>query len=70
MDKVRKYKAKEYALYKGETYIGEGTIRQLSERYGHSMKVLNWYNCKAAKRRFENTTKNNHLILVPLEYDE
>lgn len=70
MDKVRSYKAREYALYKGENYLGEGTIRQLSERFGYTIKTLQWYNCIAAKRRFEKTSKNNHVFLISLNDDE
>lgn len=49
MQKNRKYIV--YALYKGDEFIGEGTIHELSKQTGLKTNTLRFYMSKAYQKR-------------------
>lgn len=61
-----------YAAYRGERYIGYGTLKELAKLLGVKRRTLLWYRYPAAKKRVEKTEKNRkiqskggiHLILL------
>lgn len=61
-----------YAAYRGERFVGEGTLTELAELLGVKRRTLLWYRYPAAKKRVEATEKNRkikgkggiHLILL------
>ena len=61
-----------YAAYRGDRYIGEGTLSELAELLGVKRKTLQWYRCPSAKKRVEKTEANPkvrskggiHLVLL------
>lgn len=61
-----------YAAYRGDRYVGEGTLSELAELLGVKRKTLLWYRCPAAKKRVEKTEANHkrrskggiHLVLL------
>lgn len=40
-----------FALYKGETWIWDGTIRELSDYTGKSFESVRWLQYESAKKR-------------------
>ncbi|MDY2684800.1 hypothetical protein HF878_10720 [Selenomonas bovis] len=61
-----------YAAYRGDRYVGEGTLSELAELLGVKRKTLLWARYPAAKKRVEKTEANRknrskggiHLILL------
>lgn len=51
-----------YALYKGEEYIADGTIRELSRKTGKSVGWLRWMTKPAYQRRVEASKKRLQLV--------
>lgn len=52
-----------YALYIGERNICDGTLREIHEKSGLSMKYLNWLTFPAAGRR-EAKKQTKVLVLI------
>ena len=46
-----------YAAYRGEEYIGEGTLDEIATLAGVSRKTAQWYARPAALRRIEERNK-------------
>lgn len=65
----QKYKG-EFALYKGETLLAEGTIPQIAQMRNRKVNSIKYYLTRAYKNKV-NKSKNpfNRLTLVPLDYD-
>ena len=61
-----------YAAYRGDRYVGEGTLSELAKLLGVKRKTLLWYRCLSAKKRVEKTEANPkvrskggiHLVLL------
>lgn len=61
-----------YAAYRGDRYIGEGTLSELAKLLGVKRQTLVWYRYPAAKKRVEKNEKNHkirskggiHLVLI------
>ena len=61
-----------YAAYRGDTYIGEGTLSELAELLGVKRKTLVWVRSPAARKRIEKAEANHkkrgkggiHLVLL------
>lgn len=61
-----------YAAYRGERFVGEGTLTELAELLKVKRRTLLWYRYPAAQKRVEATEKNRkiqskggiHLILL------
>ena len=66
--KYRKHKYVEYALYKGDKFIYEGTKKEISEYTGLSIKTLNYFRTTHyVINRHSKTGKNNRKILIRLD---
>lgn len=61
-----------YAAYRGDRYIGEGTLSELAKLIKVKRQTLVWYRCPSAKKRVEETEANPkrrsrggiHLVLL------
>ena len=61
-----------YAAYRGDRYVGEGTLSELAKLLKVKRQTLVWYRCPAAKKRVEKTEANPkarskggiHLVLL------
>ena len=42
-----------YAAYRGDCYVGEGTLSELAKLLGVKRQTLLWYRCPAARKRVE-----------------
>ena len=58
-------KIKEYALYKGDTFIDLGTTKYLSEKYEIKEQTIRKYSCASYRTR-----SKEPLICIRLEDDE
>lgn len=58
---------KEYAMYKGDTFIDLGTAKELSKRHNIKVKTLYWL---ATARRLDRSGKTRRKYLVPIEDGE
>ena len=58
---------KEYALYKGDEFIADGTIKEISERTGKSVSHLTYMTYPTYKRRKD---CGNRLQMYVLEEEE
>jgi len=58
--------SKEYAIYKGDTFIDLGTIEYLSQKYKISKQVLRNY----TSSKYHTRNKGNAIILVKIEEDD
>lgn len=47
-----------YAAYRGERYIGYGTLTELAKLLGVKRRTLLWYRYPSAQKRVEATEKN------------
>lgn len=59
-----RYNKQIYALYKGEKYIMQGTIRELAERRGVSESTMRYYRYESYLERAKGP---NRIKLVALE---
>lgn len=62
MQKNRKYIV--YALYKGDEYIAQGTLDELSNKTGLKKETLRFYESPVYKRR---NKKGNNKVLIKVE---
>lgn len=61
-----------YAAYRGERFVGEGTLTELADLLGVKRRTLLWYRYPAAKKRVEKSEANPkirskggiHLVLL------
>ena len=53
-----------YALYKGDQYLGMGTIEELAKEFGKKPEMIRYYGTNANKRRNEKRGTFNYLCLV------
>lgn len=61
-----------YAAYRGERFVGEGTLTELAELMKVKRRTLLWYRYPSARKRVEKTEKNPkirsnggiHLVLL------
>jgi hypothetical protein len=56
-----------YALYKGEVFLTEGTIREISRATGKTVDHLKWMTYPAYMKRCENSPKRLRLISLDEE---
>ena len=54
----------EFALYKGEDIVADGTLYEISEQTGMEIRDIKWYGYPSVKKR------NLSTVLVKLEEDE
>ena len=60
---------KEYALYRGDTFVDIGTARELAEKHNTTMKVIHWLaHSNKAKEKREKCKKG--MIVIPLDFEE
>lgn len=57
-----------YALYKGDVFIVDGTIREIAEETGKSIDFLRYMNSPVYKKRCINS--KNRLAMVSLDDEE
>lgn len=55
---------KQYTLYKGDTIIAEGTVKEIAQQTGVSVNTLWQYAAPSYKRRIKG---KNYKELVPLD---
>jgi len=60
-------KIKEYALYRGDTFLMIGTINEIAEAYNIKPSTVRFYASQVYKKRRENN--KDYLILVEIEDD-
>lgn len=53
-----------YALYKGDTFITEGTIYEISKETSKTIDFLKYMTYPVYKKRSENSTNKLQLILI------
>lgn len=56
-----------YAAYRGDTYIGEGTLHELSSLLKCKESYLSWARCPSAKKRYEKHKQFRRVVLVPVD---
>jgi len=62
-----------FALYKGDTYITQGTIREIAKYRGCTKRTISFYLTDSYKKRLKNMEKNRkrrskgNLVLVYLD---
>lgn len=54
---------KEYAIYKGDTFLSIGTTKELALYMGVSIETFNFYKSKSYQRR---CLGDNHYVVVDL----
>lgn len=59
--------AKEYAMYKGDTFLDIGTAKELAKRHNLTVKTIWWL---ATARRIDRSGKTKRKYLVPIEEGE
>ena len=63
-DKNTPWNKRIYALYKGEAFLSEGTIREISKETNKTIEFLRWMNTPAYKKRCGNSKKRLNLIEI------
>ena len=59
---------REYALYRGDTFIDLGTAKELAGKHNTTVKVIQWLaHSKKAEKARENC--RNGMIVIPIEED-
>lgn len=61
--------AKQYALYRGDTFMEIGTRTQLAELLNVDAKTITFYASPAYRKRFEKSP-GNMLLVIRIEDDE
>lgn len=64
MRKARK--SPDYALYKDDTFIMIGTIKEIAQRLGVSERTVHFYSTPTYNKR----NKDNHYIVIRIEDDK
>ncbi len=60
-------KKKEYALYKGDTFIDIGTLNYLAKILNVDKKTIMYYSTPAHLKRCQKSDKGNYLVVVKLD---
>lgn len=60
-------KAKIWALYKEGSYLGDGTLRELSEKHNIKLSTLRWYTSKTYNERLKERKRKGAYYLIDLE---
>ena len=60
---------RQYALYKGDEFIADGTPREIAKKTGKTFDSLMFYTTPAYSRRIEKA-KRGRLEMVEIEDDE
>ena len=60
---IKKYNI--YALYKGDTFLDIGTVRDLAIKYNIELKTIKYYSSKAYLKKCKNS--DNRLIAVNID---
>lgn len=60
---------RQYALYKGDEFIAEGTPREIAKKTGKTFDSLMFYTTPAYRLRVEKA-KSPWLEMVEIEYDD
>ncbi len=60
---------RQYALYKGDAFIAEGTPREIAKKTGKTFDSLMFYTTPAYRHRVEKS-KRGRLEMVEIEDDE
>lgn len=58
---------KTYALYKGEKFLAEGTIKEIAEIRNVTPKTIKFYGTPTYAKRRSMSKTGNFLCLVPLD---
>lgn len=53
-----------YALYRGDRYITDGTLKETQDKTGISLATLNWSRYPSAKKRASN---REHIIVINID---
>lgn len=60
---------RQYALYKGDEFIADGTPREIAKKTGKTFDSLMFYTTPAYRLRVEKA-KKGRLEMVEIEYDD
>ena len=64
-------KVKEYALYKGDTFIDLGTIKELAKKLGVNERTVQYYVTPSHLKRCQKHDENgNYLIVIKLDEED
>lgn len=58
---------KYYAMYKGDTFIDLGTVKELSKKHNIKIKTLYWL---ATAKRIDRSGRTKRKYLIPIEEGE
>lgn len=61
-------KKKVYALYKGDTNLCDGTIKEIAEKMNLSVETIRFYKSNTYKKRRTDSEKFLELIIIENEY--
>lgn len=62
---------REFALYKGDTFLTAGTLEEIAEERGVKTETIEYYRYPVAQRRNPSKSgKCNRLVLKPLDDEE
>lgn len=73
MEKVKRKRGRKpalYALYKGDKYLMDGTLRQIADRRGVKIETLWWMLSPAYRKRCAQYRNENRLVLVKLANED
>ena len=68
MKMITRSKKKQYALYKGDTYLYGGTIEELAKWLGVNERTIRFYTTPTYLKRFKNNENRYLVIKVDDEY--
>lgn len=64
-------KAKEYALYKGDTFLCIGTMKEIAKQRNITLETVRFYRTRAYKKRVEKRKNSkNAMILIKIPEDD
>ena len=55
---------KEYALYKGETCLGIGTLKELAIKFNVKLRTMYFYTTPTYKRRCKKSKNRRELVKI------
>lgn len=68
---MSKWNEREFALYKGDTFLTAGTIEEIAKERGVKPETIDYYRYPIAQSRNPSKKgKCNRLILIPLDDEE
>lgn len=65
-----KRKTRIYAAYRGEQWLGDGTIHELAEQFNLSAKRVSWLGTPAAHKRIKSSEEATGLLFYFIDYED